>query len=215
MENIDLILFICLIIPISMMLFLFKDHSRLLCTFLLIGMFLCVLAGEINGLIANNSNMSIQYIAVNISPLVEEILKIIPIIYISFLIKPSKQDLAEFSLSLGVGFATLENISILLNTGTITIGYAVLRALGAGMMHGICTLIVGIAMHSTINKKNMYIPGTIAALCASVIYHSIYNMLISSKFMILGVILPIITFINIIIFEYIEKKKEGEKNEKI
>ena len=53
MGNINLILFICLFIPMSMMLLIFKGQSRLICGFLLIGMFVCVFSGEINGLIIN------------------------------------------------------------------------------------------------------------------------------------------------------------------
>ena len=58
MGNINLILFICLFIPMSMMLLIFKGQSRLICGFLLIGMFVCVFSGEINGLIINSYNLN-------------------------------------------------------------------------------------------------------------------------------------------------------------
>ena len=206
MENINLILFICLFIPMSMMLFIFKGQSRLLCGFLLIGMFACVFSGEINGLIMKTYNLDVNNVSINIAPLVEEILKAFPIILVSLLYKPTKQQIGEYALSVGVGFATLENISILISSQNISFIYAFLRAIGAGMMHGICTLLIGIVMRNIINKKKIVVSGTLAALSISIIYHSIYNMLIISKYIIVGAILPIITFIVIMLIDYFYKK---------
>lgn len=194
MENLNLTLLVCLAIPLSMTLILFKGYSRMLCGFLLSGMFVCVLSGEINGLVSNISNFDMQSIAVNIAPLVEEITKAIPIIFIAFLIKPSKQRIAECALTVGIGFATLENISILINSGVVSFGSAFIRAIGAGMMHGICTLAVGLAMHKVVEKEIVFFTGTLSALSVAMIYHSIYNMLITSKHMVIGALLPIATF---------------------
>lgn len=207
MENLNLILFICLAIPISMMLLLFKGHSRMLCSFLIVGMFMCVFSGEINGFVLNNSQLDTEMVSVNVAPLVEEIAKAMPIVFISFLLKPSRQKIAELSLAVGVGFATLENVSILISSGNVSLGYALLRALGAGMMHGICTLIVGIAMMNVIEKRMMFFSGTLAALSVAVIYHSIYNMLITSDFMMAGIILPLLTFAIIMVVFYAIKRK--------
>lgn len=207
MENLNLILFICLMIPISMMLLIFKGHSRVLCGFLLAGMFMCVFSGEINGLVSNLNDWDTQNIAVNIAPLVEEIAKALPVIFIAFLLKPSSQKLAEYSLAIGVGFATLENICVLINSEGISLGYALLRAVGAGVMHGICTLIVGLAMKNIVEKKVVFFSGTLSALSVAVIYHSIYNMLISSRFMAAGIILPVITFAVIMTENIVRNKK--------
>lgn len=206
MGNINLILFICLFIPMSMMLLIFKGQSRLICGFLLIGMFVCVFSGEINGLIINSYNLDVNNVSINIAPLVEEILKAFPIILVSLLYKPSKQNIGEYALSVGVGFATLENISILISTKTISFTYVFLRAIGAGMMHGICTLLIGIVMRNILDKKKILISGTIAALSISVIYHSIYNMLVLSKYIIFGAMLPIVTLVVIILIDYFYKK---------
>lgn len=191
----------------SMMLTVFKGHSRLLCVFLLAGMFMCVFSGEINGLVSSLSGLDTQSIAVNVSPLIEEIAKAIPVIFTAFLMKPSGQKLAEFSLAIGVGFATLENMCILLTSGDISFSYALFRALGAGMTHGICTLMVGLAMVNVIEKKIVFFSGTLSALSIAVIYHSIYNMLISSNYMAAGILLPIITFAVIMAVFTIKNKK--------
>lgn len=206
MGNINLMLFICLFIPMSMMLYIFKGQSRLICGFLLIGMFVCVFSGEINGLIMRIYDLDITNVSINIAPLVEEILKAFPIILTSLLYKPTKQQIGEYALSVGVGFATLENISILISSETISFMYAFLRAIGAGMMHGICTLLIGMVMRNIVTKKKIIVSGTLAALSVSVIYHSIYNMLVLSEYIIVGVILPIVTFAIIILIDYFYKK---------
>lgn len=214
MENLNLIIFISLAIPFSMMLFLFKGQSRKTCTFLLIGIFMCVFAGEINGLILNTVNVELQNASINIAPLVEETVKAIPIIFITFLFKPSEQRIAEYSLATGVGFATLENISVLMSTGETTFRYAFLRALGAGMMHGVCTLIVGIALVNIANKRIVAFSGTLASLSIAVIYHSIYNMLVTSNYMIVGVILPVVTFTLIMVVNLIQNKSPSKKKDR-
>lgn len=214
MENLNLILFVCLAIPLSMMLLLFKGQSRKVCAFLLTGMFMCVFSGEINGFVMNAVGLNVQEVSVNIAPLVEEMAKALPIIFIVCLLTPERQKIAEFSLAVGVGFATLENVCILMNSGSISFGYAFLRAIGAGMMHGVCTLTVGLALTNMANKKLVMFSGTLASLSIAVIYHSIYNMLITSNYMIVGVILPVTTFAIIMTVNVIKNKALIKKQEK-
>lgn len=214
MESVNLILFICLLIPMSMMMLIFKGHSRMLCACLLTGMFMCVFSGEINGFFANICQLDMQTVAVDIAPLVEELAKALPVVFVAFLLRPSKQELAEYALAIGVGFATLENVCVLIDAGSISFGYALLRALGAGMMHGICTLIVGLAMSTVITRKTVFFSGTMAALSIAVIYHSIYNMMISSRYMVIGSLVPLVTFAAIVTVSVIGNKKRLENAKK-
>lgn len=207
MEELNLIFFVCVAIPMSMMLLIFKGNSRAICGFLIAGMFMGVFAGEINGFIHNINNFDVQFISVNIAPLVEEIAKAIPVIFIAFLTKPSEQRLAEYSLAMGVGFATLENICVLSNSIGVSLGYALLRAIGAGMMHGICTLTIGLVMKYVLERRILFFSGTLAALSTAVIYHSTFNMLITSKYMFVGVLLPTVTLVVILIINNIGRKK--------
>lgn len=195
MESLTLMLFVCLSIPLAMMLLVFKGHPRLVILFFMIGMLMCVLAGEINGIFYNRCFVSYKDLTVSVAPFVEEILKAIPVIYIAFLLKPKRQSLAELSLAVGVGFATLENVYVLFtSTEKLSFGYILLRALGAGMMHGICTLVIGIVLGTIIEHRLLFISGTLAALSMAVIYHSIYNMLIISHCKYVGIMMPAATF---------------------
>lgn len=196
MENTNLMLFICLVAPLSMMLFVFKGRSRAMLGFLLTGIFMCLFAGEINGLILNSTTLSIHYLSINATPIVEEILKAIPIIFTAFVIRPDRQELLEGSVAVGVGFATLENICLLTGMQSgISLWLIIARGFGAGMMHGVSTLAVGYSMTIVSADRKISYTGTIAALSAAIIYHSIYNIIVQSQYPALGILLPAATFI--------------------
>ncbi len=193
-------LFFCLTLPLSMMLFIFKGQARKILVFLLIGIFMCLFAGQINGLILNETELTVRFLTVNITPIVEEILKAIPIIFIAFLFKPDRQFLLEGSIALGVGFATMENTGILFDSAFgLTAETIIARGLGAGMMHGISALAVGFSITFASHDKKLSYTGTVAALSTAIIYHSIYNIMVQSAYPLLGILLPMITFIPIII----------------
>lgn len=208
MESPHLMLFICLAAPLSMMLFVFKGRSREILSFLLAGIFMCLFAGEINGLILNKTELSLRFITVNITPIVEEILKAIPVVFFAFLWKPDRQLLLECAIAVGVGFATLENTCLLFdNAAALSAGMIVSRGFGAGMMHGVSTLAVGSSMAVASTERKLSYTGTVAALSAAIIYHSIYNIIVQSPYPMLGVLLPIVTYIPLLIV--VSKKRNG------
>lgn len=200
MENPHLMIFICLVAPLSMMLFVFKGRSRSILGFLLAGIFMCLFAGEINGLIRNETHFTMRFLTVNITPIVEEMLKAIPIVFAAFVIKPSRQFLLESSIVVGVGFATMENTCLLLDSASvISAEMLVARGFGAGMMHGVSTLAVGYSMTIASSDRKLSYTGTVAALSAAIIYHSIYNIMVQSAYPMLGILLPIVTYIPLMI----------------
>ena len=211
MESPHLMLFICLAAPLSMMLFVFKGRSREILSFLLAGIFMCLFAGEINGLILNKTELSLRFITVNITPIVEELLKAIPVVFFAFLWKPDRQLLLECAIAVGVGFATLENTCLLFdNAAFLSAGMIVSRGFGAGMMHGVSTLAVGSSMTVASTEKKLSCTGTVAALSAAIIYHSIYNIIVQSPHPMLGVLLPIVTYIPLLIVVSKKKSSRGK-----
>lgn len=200
MGSLHLMLFICLAVPLSMMLFVFSGRSRALLGFLLTGIFMCLFAGEINGLIRSGSELPMRFLTVNITPIVEEILKAIPIVFIAFLIRPNRQFLLECSIAVGVGFATMENTCLLFDSASaLSAGMIIARGFGAGMMHGVSTLAVGYSMTIVSSDRKLSYTGTVAALSAAIIYHSIYNIMVQSAYPLLGILLPLVTYIPIVI----------------
>ena len=200
MESSHLMLFICLAAPLSMMLLVFKGRSRAILGFLLAGIFMCLFAGEINGLILGRTKLSIRFLTVNVTPIVEEALKALPVVFVAFLIKPDRQLLLECSIAVGVGFATMENTCLLFDSASaLSAGMILARGFGAGMMHGVSTLAVGYSMTIASSDRKLSHTGTVAALSAAIIYHSIYNIIVQSSYPVLGVLLPIATYIPLLV----------------
>lgn len=200
MENSHLMLFICMAVPLSMMLLVFRGRSRAILGFLLTGVFMCLFAGEINGLLLNSTGWSFRFLTVNITPIVEELLKAFPVIFIAILIRPNRQFLLECAIAVGVGFATMENVCLFFDTFSALSAWTVLaRGFGAGMMHGVSTLAVGFSMTLATSGGKLSHAGTVAALSSAIIYHSIYNIMVQSAYPAIGVLLPIVTFIPLLL----------------
>ena len=80
-----LILFISLLIPLTMGLFLIKGKAQITVLFLIVGLFTCLFAAYINGYIAARSEFTYAQLTFTVTPIVEEIMKDIPIILYAFL----------------------------------------------------------------------------------------------------------------------------------
>ena len=196
MESPHLMIFLCLVAPLSMMLFIFKGRPRALLGFLLTGIFMCLFAGEINGLMKSGTELSVRFLTVNITPIVEEILKALPIVFTAFLMRSDRQLLLEGSIAVGVGFATMENACLLFDSAPFISAWTIVaRGLGAGMMHGVSTLAVGYSITNVSSDRKLSYAGTVAALSVAIIFHSIFNIMVQSEYPILGILLPIVSFI--------------------
>jgi len=198
MEATLLKLFIAVATPMIMLLFVFKGRHKTIMAFLLIGLYICLLAGVMNSIILSFGSFNRYYISINVAPAVEEILKALPILVFAFIWKPNRQLLLECSLAVGVGFAVLENAYFMANTAELTLWFSIVRGFGAGMMHGICTLCVGYGMTFIHTKRKLFYTGSIAILVAAIVFHSIYNVVIQSAYSLAGVILPTICFLTLI-----------------
>lgn len=213
MANLIYVLFLCFILPLVMLNFLLDARARMIVGFLMVGMFCCLLASEINGLLYNVFPFGLIYLTTNLTPLVEEILKAIPVLFFAIVVSDNREKILGVAMSVGIGFAILENAYIMSeNIDSVTISWAVVRGIGAGLMHGICSMSVGIGASFAKNKRILFIPGTAALLFTAVIYHGCYNLLIQSKYRYAGIIMPILTYIPILMFYYKQLKLTRRKH---
>ena len=200
MDNMIYILFISISIPLLLMALLMEKKTRLPISFMLIGIFISVFASEVNGLFSKLLFMDMYSKTVIVTPISEEILKALPILYYAIVISDKRERLFTASMALGIGFALLENAYFLLNSDNFTILIAVIRAFGAGLMHGMCTLLVGVGISFVKKKRKLFAVGTFGLLSTAIVYHGIYNILIQSEFSIAGALLPIVTYIPFLIW---------------
>jgi RsiW-degrading membrane proteinase PrsW (M82 family) len=207
-------LFVAIFVPILLMALLVDKKSRLPIVFILIGIFVSVFASEVNGLLVKLLDMDMYSVTIIINPVTEELLKMLPILYYALVISDKKEKLFTASMAIGVGFAVLENAYYLLTYPDFSLLTAVIRAFGAGLMHGMCTLLVGVGISFVKKKRKLFAVGTFGFLSTAIVYHGIYNILIQSKFSIAGALLPIITYLPFLFWRLVIKRRsnQSEKN---
>ena len=199
MDNMIYILFISISIPLLLMALLMEKKARLPILFMIIGIFVSVFASEVNGLLSNLLSMDTYSMTVIVTPVSEELLKALPVLYYAIVISDKRERLFTASMAIGIGFALLENAYFLLNSDNFTIIIAIIRAFGAGLMHGMCTLLVGVGISFVKKKRKLFAVGTFGLLSTAIVYHGIYNILIQSEFSTVGALLPIATYIPFLI----------------
>ena len=200
------ILFICSAVPMTLMLFLLDKKPRTTVLYMLIGQIVCLLAAQLNYILRDvfyEANYDTYAVTVTITPIVEEILKAIPVIYFGFVISHKKENLLNVAMALGIGFAILENFYILVVDATaVTIGWALMRGFSSALLHGICTSLVGYGVSYVKTRKKLFYTGTFALLTMAIIIHGLFNAFIQSDYAYVGIILPILIYAPFIVSRF-------------
>ena len=213
MDDMIYILFVSIFIPIMLMALLVEKKSRFPIIFMLVGIFVSIFASEVNGFLLRVLPMDRYSITVTVTPVSEELLKALPILYYALFISDKKEKLFTASMAVGIGFAVLENAFHLLNYPNFSIVSAVIRAFGTGLMHGMCTLLVGVGISFVKKKRKLFAVGTFGLLSTAIVYHGIYNILIQSEFNIIGALLPIATYIPFVVWRIKHQKVKSLDDE--
>lgn len=206
MDNLIYILFVSVFVPILLMACLIEKKARQPIIFVLIGIFVSVFAAEVNGLLQMLLPMSTFEVTIIVTPITEEILKAVPILVFAIVLDAKKEALFTAAMAVGIGFAVLENAYYLLNDASFNMIDAIIRAFGAGLMHGMCTLLIGVGISFVKKKNKIFMVGTFALLSTAITYHGIYNMLVQSDYRAVGFLLPISTYIPFVVWRMNKKK---------
>ena len=206
MDNLIYILFVSVFVPILLMACLIEKKARQPIIFVLIGIFVSVFAAEVNGLLQMLLPMSTFEVTIIVTPITEEILKAVPILVFAIVLDAKKEALFTAAMAVGIGFAVLENAYYLLNDASFNMIDAVIRAFGAGLMHGMCTLLIGVGISFVKKRSKIFAVGTFALLSTAITYHGIYNMLVQSDYRAVGFLLPISTYIPFVVWRISKKK---------
>jgi RsiW-degrading membrane proteinase PrsW (M82 family) len=205
------IIFICTAVPISLMLSLLEKKSRTTLFYMLLGLIICLLAAQINFILRDSFygtwDPNVFAVTTTLTPIVEELLKAIPIIYFGFVISDKRADLLTVSMALGIGFAILENCYILVaNLDQTSIIWAFTRGFSSALLHGICTSLIGFGVSYVKKRKKLFYTGTFALLTVAIIVHGLFNAFIQSRYAYIGVILPIAIYIPFVIIPFVKQK---------
>ena len=212
MENLIYILFICITIPLALMACLIDKKPRRIVIFFIVGICSAVFAAEVNGMLGYLIPLDIFDFTIRVTPVTEEIIKAIPVLFFAKEISDKKETLITVSLAVGIGFAIMENTYILTqNIENVSLLWSIMRGFGTGIMHGMCTFLVGTGFAFANKNKKIFIVGTFALLSLAITYHSVFNMLVQSDYRYVGAALPIITYVPFVLWLYKNRKKRSAK----
>lgn len=196
MDNLIYVLFICIVAPMTLLILALERRPRLIVLYMLIGNFVALFASELNTVLLNAFWGDTLYVTTVITPVTEEILKAVPVLFYALLISNEREKLMNIAFAAGIGFAMFENMVILVNNiQDVTVSWAIVRGFATALMHGVCTAAVGYGISFIKKRRKLFYCGTFALLAMTGIYHGIFNMLVQSDYRYLGFVLPALTFI--------------------
>ena len=203
MGNLVYILFICLVAPMLLMVLMLRKRSRLLVGYMVIGVCVSLFVSELNTLILNAFDGDMLYVSTTITPISEEIVKAIPVLFYALVFSDNRDRVMPIAFATGIGFGMFENMVILVqNIENVTVGWAIIRGFSTALMHAVCTVAIGFGICFVKKRRKMFYIGTFALLSVACIYHGIFNMLVQSDYKYLGFLLPAVTYVPILFQQY-------------
>lgn len=153
-----------------------KKHAHLF-IFALAGMLSCLLSAYVNTFFAALLDASALGATAEIAPVVEEVMKLMPLLFYLLVFEPEGDRIRSAILVTAAGFATFENVCYLLENGAEDLGFLLIRGFGTGAMHVMCGVIVGYGMVYVWPRGALRAAGSCALLGTAVVFHGVYNLL--------------------------------------
>lgn len=186
---------ICIVVPILISLVFIHGSARRFAASFLVGMGVCLLAAYISGFINVASGMGAEDTAIFISPIVEEMMKFLPILFFLFMFEPKDKPLLIVAVGICAGFATFENCCYILSSGAGSLTYILIRGMAVGVMHVVSGIAVTFGLMLARRYDMLSLAGITGALGLSTIFHALYNLLVSEPGVtsVIGYALPLVT----------------------
>ncbi len=186
---------ICMVLPLILTVFFVKDGTRRFVLSFILGMVMCLLGAYVSGFIDASWGYGTMDTAIFISPVVEEAMKFLPLLFCLLMFEPEDEELFHAAVGLGAGFASFENVCTMVSSGTESIRLILVRGLAVGVMHIVSVSALALGLVLARHFKITGVSSILGALSVSMLYHGIYNLLVSESgiFRIIGFALPVIT----------------------
>ena len=187
--------FFCLAAPLLVAIICADRKRRRPLLFMLSGMAVCLLSSYISSFLVLVYRADSVVATVEIAPMVEEIMKLLPALFFLLVFEPNRKEAAAETLMVAVGFATLENACYMIAGGADNALRLLIRGFSTGAMHVACGAITALGLSGEWEGKMLRAAGTLGALCMAFTWHAIYNMLVAQTgaAAIIGYALPILT----------------------
>lgn len=196
--------YICLAAPLLIACLCMRGRGRRMMLFLLAGTTVCLLSSYINTYIAAVIGADTVAASIEIAPMIEEVMKFLPILFYLLVFEPTKEDIIDSVLMTAVGFATFENACYLTGYGAADVVHLLVRGFGAGAMHVVCGFLVALGVLYLWDRVWLQLSGTVGLLAIAMTYHGIYNILVSQTGVAaaIGYLIPMLTLVLTLLFRH-------------
>ena len=169
-------IFICLAAPLLLAIPCLRREGRGSLIFVVTGMTSCLFSAYVSTFLAGVMGANLITASNEISPAVEEIMKLLPILFLLLVFEPDRKIVINGALMVAVGFATFENVCFLTSYGTSDLLHILIRGFGTGAMHVVCGLVIAVSLFHLWDKEWLQI---MALLCFVITFHALFNILVN------------------------------------
>ncbi len=170
---------ICIAVPFAISFIFTKGSARQLASAFLAGMVGCIFSAYVAGFIQLTSGYSAEDTSIFLSPIIEESMKLLLILFCIYLYGPSGKRIELLAVGIGTGFATFENCCILLSSGSQQLTYMLVRGSAVGVMHIVTLVALAKGLQLLKMYKAFFFIGIVGMLSIPVTIHGLYNLLVS------------------------------------
>ena len=186
---------VCIAAPLFITMLCVGRKYRAAFVFCFAGMLVCLLSAYLNTFFTIIYQADTMNAATQIAPVVEEIMKLLPLLFFLIVFEPDLQRFRLAAMLVAASFATLENICYLAENGAGQMLFLLIRGFGTGAMHVVCGSAYSEGLRFVWHDRllrSVCIPGI---LCVTIIYHAIYNLLVSAggSVQVIGYCIPLFT----------------------
>ena len=172
---------LCIAIPLAVSLLFIRGEVRRYLAAFLLGMGVCLISAYISGFLNLATGMGDNDTSVFLSPVVEELMKLMPLLFFLFLFSPRERTLTTLAVAVGAGFATFENCCYILTQGAESLPYILIRGMAVGVMHIVSVLALSIWLIAAKRLRVLSFPAVVSGLSLAMIFHALYNLLVSES----------------------------------
>ena len=185
---------LCIAIPLVISLLFVRGDVRRYTAAFLFGMGVSLIAAYISGVLNLISGMGENDTSVILCPIVEELMKLMPLLFFIVLFTPEEHTLTMLAVAIGAGFATFENCCYILTSGAESFTFIMIRGLAVGVMHIVSILALAVWFIIAKHLQVFSFSSIIGGLSLSMVFHALYNLLVSepgvSRY--IGYLLPLL-----------------------
>lgn len=194
--------YVCIAAPLLLAVLCLRKEARRSLLFTLAGMTACLCSAYISSYLAALKGIDAAAASYEIVPVVEEIMKSLPVLFFLLVFEPEKRTAITGALMTAVGFATFENVCFLTSYGSAELLRLVIRGFGTGAMHVVCGMIVAIGLFFLWDQVWLRVVGGFALLCFVITFHAVFNIFVmqSGAVFWIGSLIPLIVIFLYLLF---------------